>query len=427
MKQILMVIPFFPPIGGGGVYRPLGFVRHLEHYGWRPTVIAPRGSAFWIHDSSLVRMIPPSCEVVRTDTLSAQRLLAATRRNATGGSQVRSTRRFAGLRRLGSWFLIPDTYVGWYPFALHAGTRLLRRKKFDAIYSTSPPETSHLIARRLARMSGLPWVADFRDPWMNLHLFRPPTPVHACIHRRMERTVIRDAGIVVTNQWHFERMARQVDGRRRLTIISNGYEREDVEALEGVVPGSDTFRITHAGMLTQKRSAEPFLRGLKRFIDDTPGAAGTVRVTFIGPREDLNDAMARELDLSAVVTFRDTVSHEEALRLERASHILLLIKHVDELYRGIIPGKAYEYLGARRPILALVPDGEIKDLIMGLTRGEVGPQDDVEGIARSIGALYAKFRSGVLDADYDLSYCPRFERKTLAGALAEFLDSLERS
>lgn len=423
MKRLLMVIPFFPPIGGGGVYRPLGFVRHLEHYGWLPTVIAPRGTAFWIRDPSLVRLIPPSCEVVRTDTMSAQRLLAMLRRDGAAGNQVRSSRKFARLRKLGSWVLIPDTYIGWYPFALRAGARLLKQRKFDAIYSTSPPETSHLIACALARMSGLPWIADFRDPWMNLHLFKPPTPVHAFIHKRLERAVLKRAGVVVTNRWHFERMKERMNDPRRLALIPNGYDREEAESLGGIVPARDKFRMTHAGMLTQKRSAEPFLRGLKRFIDDTPGAEEAVEVAFIGPREDLNDAMARELGLAGVVSFRDTVSHGEALQLERASHVLLLIKHVDEPYRGIIPGKTYEYLGVRRPILALVPDGEVKDLIIGLKRGEVVPQDDEERIARAIGTLYANYRSGVLDAGYDLSFCSRFERKTLAGELAGFLDS----
>lgn len=411
-------------MAGGGVYRPLGFVRYLGDFGWQPTVLAPHGDSFWIRDPSLVDRIPESCRVIRTRTLSAQRVLTAIRGKRAGGTQVRSSRGFSLLRKCGSLFLLPDTYIGWYPFALRAGMRLLAEKKFDAIYSTSPPETSHVVAHALQKKSRLPWVADFRDPWMNLHLFTPPTALHAALHRRLEKMVTAKAGIVVTNRWHHERMKRELPADARLAIISNGYDREEAERTAAAVPASDRFRIVHAGMLTQKRSAEPFLRALKRFIAGVPGSGEKVEVLFIGPREDRNDEMVRRLGLERNVTFRDTVSHAEALRLERSCHILLLIKHLDPLYRGIIPGKVYEYIGMRRPILALVPEGELAQLIRDLRRGETVSQDDESEIAAILESLYRRFEAGAIDDGYDLDFVPRFERRELAGKLAAFIETL---
>lgn len=425
MKQVLMIIPFFPPLAGGGVYRPLSFVRYLGDYGWQPTVIAPRGDSFWIRDESLVKRIPDSVRVVRTGTLSAQRILAlAGRRRGSGGKQVRSTRGFSLLRRCGSFFLVPDTYIGWYPFALREAERLLRSAHFDALYSTSPPETSHVIAAALHKRFRIPWVADFRDPWMNLHLFKPPTPLHTALHKRLERRVTANAGIVVTNRWHFDRMKAHVADPARLVRIPNGYDREEAGRVDGVRPSPERFRIVHTGMLTQQRSAEPFLRALKRFIDDTPGSAGRVEVLFIGPREDRNDVLVRELQLDDCVRFLDTVPHARALELQRSSHILLLIKHLDPLYRGIIPGKVYEYIGMRRPVLALVPEGELADLIRTLRRGETVSQSDEAEIASVLEKLYRGYLAGTLDGAYQLDFVPGCERRELAGKLASFLDTL---
>jgi glycosyltransferase involved in cell wall biosynthesis len=426
MKNLLMVIPFFPPMAGGGVYRPLSFVKYLGEFGWTPTVLAPASQAFWINDASLVEYIPPACEVSRTRTLSAQSLLAALRMGTEEKQpkQVRSSMFFAFLRKLGSIALIPDSYAGWYPFAVREGMRILKRKGIDMIYSTSPPETSHLIALKLHKASGLPWVADFRDPWMNLHLFKPPTPLHGYIHTRLENKVINAAAVVVANRWHYEFMRKRKNDPHWLKIIVNGYDRDEVEAVAGVRPPMDKFRILHAGMLTQKRSAEPFLRALRRFIDQNPGSSSRMEAVFLGPREDRNELMVKKLGLEHVVVFKNTVTHGEAVQLERASHVLLLIKHLDPLYHGIIPGKVYEYIGVSRPILALVPEGEAKELILGLNRGEVVSQDDEERIAEKIGLLFEKALSGNLDSGYDLSFLPQYERKTLTGELADYLDLL---
>jgi len=419
-----MIIPFFPPIAGGGVYRPLGFVRHLEKHGWSPTVISPKGDTFWITDETLLEKIPDSVDVVRTETLSGQWLLSRLRKNGTRKKKdhSRSSRGFSFLRRLGSFCLMPDTYIGWYPFAVREGKKILKQKRFDAIYSTSPPETSHIIARSLHRASSLPWVADFRDPWMNLHLLKPPTPIHSAVHRSMEKSVCHQAGVIVTNRWHHDMLKEHVSNNDRLKIITNGYEREEIEAVRTLQPPGDRFRITHVGMLTQQRSAGPFLEGLKQFLDRTPDIDHPIEAVFLGPREDKNEAMVKRLGLEGVVDFRDGVSHEEALKLERTSHILLLIKHMNPDYRGLIPGKLFEYIGVGRPILALAPDGEAKDIVIALNRGEVAPQDDVGCVADKIELLYKKFISGQLEKDYDLTWSRKYEREYLAGELADFLN-----
>jgi glycosyltransferase involved in cell wall biosynthesis len=425
MKNLLMIVPFFPPNAGGGVYRPLGFVKYIGLYGWRPVVVTMEAESYWITDESLLADVPADCDVRRTKTLSGQAVLSWLR--ASGGKrggQVRSSRTFGTLRRLGAAALVPDTYIGWYPFAVREATRLLRERPISAIYSTSPPETSHLVAWRLHTMTGIPWVADFRDPWMNLHLLPTATPLHRRLHEMLERRVCLRASVVVAHPWHREKLLATYPSMGPVELIRNGYDPSHVESLDGIEPEKDRFQIVHAGMLTQKRTAVPLLRALRIFLDDVPCAAERCRVVLVGPRESENDAAVRELGLSSIVVFRDAVRHAETLKVEKASHILVLIKHANPVYDGIVPGKLYEYIGVRRPILALVPEGEARDIVSKLGRGEVAQQDDAAEIARKIKLMYEKYSRGTLDTDYDLSPVPEYRRDLLAGRLAERLDRL---
>lgn len=422
MKRVLMIIPFFPPMAGGGVYRPLSFVKYLGRHGWHPTVIAPRGDAFWIRDEGLVEQVPDECEVIRTDTLSGQSLLARLR-GRSAAPQRRSSRRFGLVRRTAAAMLMPDTYRGWKPYAVRAARRAVAGGHFDAVYSTSPPETSHLVGRDIHRESGLPWVADFRDPWMNLYLLRPPTPAHAWLHRRMERSVCRRAHVVVTTRWHEHLLRTRYPGAD-VTRIANGYDGAEAEAVAATGPGDGPMRFTHAGMLTQNRSAVPFLRGLRRFLHARPDAAGDIDVLFLGAREDENERAANGLGLGDVVRFEDTRAHGETLQIERSSHILLLIKHVNPDYDGLIPGKLYEYVGLRRPILALAPDGEAADIIAGLGRGEVARPQDEAGVAGAIGRMYDAWRAGSLDENYRLDQRADMTREHHAATMARLLERI---
>ncbi|UCG52874.1 MAG: glycosyltransferase [Candidatus Latescibacterota bacterium] len=426
MKNLLMIIPFFPPNAGGGVYRPLGFVKYLERCGWRPIVVTPQSESFWIMDETLLRDVPSNCEVRRTRTLSGQYMLSRFRgkRQIKGSRQVRSSRGFGFLRKLGATLLVPDTYIGWYPFAVREGRKVLEKRRIDAIYSTSPPETSHLVAHKLHEISGVPWVADFRDPWMNLHLLPRPTPFHDRLHESLERRVCSKAATIVTNRWHLELLEKRYPQLKRVTLIPNGYDPADVEAVMDLEPSSEVFQIVHAGMLTQKRSAIPFLKALRIFLDRTPDASKRCRVIFLGPRESDNEREVTNLGLDGVVSFRDTVKHHEAVKIERSSQLLLLIKHKNPVYDGIVPGKLYEYIGVRRPILALVPEGEAGDIVKRLNRGEIAPLDDTQGIAERIGMMYEKHRERKLDQEYDLNPVAEYRRDVLTGELAAYLDSM---
>jgi glycosyltransferase involved in cell wall biosynthesis len=417
VKHVLMIVPFFPPMGGGGVYRPLSLTRYLPLHGWRVTVVAPRGDAYWIRDESLLRRIPDEVNIVRTDTWSGQAML-----RRSGSTQKRSSSGFGRLRRVASTVMFPDSYVGWYPFAVRAAMEVVEQGGVDVLYSTSPPETAHRVGGTIHRRSGLPWVADFRDPWMNLHLIDVPSPLHAAVHRRMERAVCRSADVVVTTEWSGE-LVKRACADARVTRIPNGYDGEDAASVMGMTPPpGGPLRLLHAGTLTLRRSAVPFLRALHALFQRRPETRGGVEVEFVGAREDSNDRAMAELNLGECVRFVDTVPHDEMLRRERAAHVLLLIKHDDPRYNGLVPGKLYEYVGLQRPVLALAPPGEARELVTSLRRGETAPPGDIDAISRAIECLLDHHTAGRLDASYDLSERPELERSRLAAHMARVLE-----
>lgn len=407
-------------MAGGGVHRALSFVRHLPSHGWRTTVVTPSPEAYWIHDDSLAARVPPECRVIRTRTWSAQAWLAHRRRGRA--TTARSSRGFGIARRAAAAVLLPDSYIGWYPFATRAALEVARTDPVDVVFSTSPPESTHLAARAVHRKTGLPWVADFRDPWMNLHLLDTPSGLHRDIHRRMEESVCAEARVLVTTRWH-ESYLHHAYPNARVTRLPNGYDGEELAGLEGLAPPPvSPLRIVHAGMLTQRRSATPFLEALSRVLAADASLRGAIAIEFIGPREDENEQSARRLGLAGVVAFRDPLPHADTLRATRSAHILLLVKHDDARYDGLVPGKLYEYIGLRRPILALAPPGEARDLVTSLRRGEVASPSDLAAIELALRTMIAHYRAGRLDGAYDLSPRPELDRARIAGELAVLLD-----
>jgi hypothetical protein len=155
-----------------------------------------------------------------------------------------------------------------------------------------------------------------------------------------------------------------------------------------------------------------------------PALRSELRVEFIGPREDGNEQSARRLNLGEVVSFRDPLPHAEALERARAAHILLLVKHDDARYDGLVPGKLYEYIGLRRPILALAPSGEARDVVASLRRGETASPSRPDEIERALRAMIAHYRAGRLEGAYDLSPHPEFDRARIAGDLGALLDRM---
>jgi glycosyltransferase involved in cell wall biosynthesis len=425
-RRVLMFAYFFPPLGGGGVQRTSKFVKYLPSFGWTPVVVTVNEGAFWVRDRTLKEDVPSDADVVRTSSMSVFYLL----RFLPGGGSPnsggqRSGALFSFLRRLSSFVLIPDQYVGWVPFAINGALRYMRKHSVSIIYSTSSPDSSHVAALLTKRLCGKPWVADFRDPWTERLTFLPPTRVHLRLHRFLEAAVLGNADRVVCTS---EEMVRDFLNKYprlesgKFAVITNGFDPDDF--VENV-PLREEFTISHTGILTGKRNAFGFLEGLRLFLEQRPDARSKMRVFFVGARDRENELRAKALNLLDVVSFHDTLPHRDCVRLQLGSHVLLLIE--DDSPRGamIYPAKVFEYAASGKPILALVPEGPASRFVRDLKMGAVCSPSNAGAIRDAISSFFSAHESGShINGVTDRRVLVPYERRELTKKLAELLDGL---
>ncbi len=428
-RRVLIFAYFFPPRGGAGVQRIVKFAKYLPDEGWDPTIVTAKGDDYWMKDESLARELAGRVPVVRTPAFTGLAIFSrlAPRQAGSGHSPRSSVGAVRRLRGVSSWLLVPDSYVGWVPFARRAGEALLSREKFDALLTTSSPDSAHLIGLALSARARIPWVADFRDPWTRRLSFRPPTRWHRARHQALEREVLRRAALVTfTSGETREDYARRYPDipAAKMAVVTNGYDEEDFAQLEEAQPPASRFEILHAGQLNPERPALPFLLALRSFLSAHPQAAGRVRARFIGPAYQGDLRAAEELGLSACVAFEPSRAHAGIVRAMRESHALLLMEQGSEAGGLILPGKIFEYLRAGRPILGLLPEGAAWNLITSLGAGRCCRVDDREGCARALGELFQGFERGLPpDSGVERERILPFERRQTARRLANLLNS----
>lgn len=423
MKRLLYLAFFFPPTGGAGVQRTLKFVRYLPEHGWNATVITA-AAGYWMQDASLLREIPPSVRVLRAPCPGG-RFLDGRR----GGSASRSGARTGLLRRIARGLLVPDAYLGWSWYARRWAARELaesaaRGAPYHAVITTSSPDSAHLAGRALRRSGGPPWLADFRDPWTRRLSYAPPTAWHDSLHRRLEAACLRAAdGVIVTADETRDDFLRRypAETRGKIEVIPNGYDEDDFQpAHDGIGPpaGEEPVALLHAGQLNPERPLTPFLRGLRRAVDETPAGAPPLSVTFLGAHYDLHREEVRALSLERHVRFLPPCEHRAAIRSLEEARALLLLEDDSDRGRLVLPGKIFEYLRSGRPVLAVVPAGGAAGRMVRETEAGVVADPARPGeIAAGIEAVLRPGRSGAARERIG-----EFERRALTARLAAALD-----
>lgn len=413
--KILICTFYFPPTGGGGVQRPLKFAQRLPEFGIETRVLAPSDSK-WIHRDEALTGVPPT-SVYRTPFLGPRGRRPAEELYGTRGL-VRLSRRAALFpRRL----LVPDENVTWGLSAVPAVVRIIRRERIDLLLTTSPPNSVHLIGAAAKRITGIPWVADVRDSI----IANPDRRIENAAVRTKEQTqqlvarqVARHAdGIVtVTKQIASELTALSPTGP--VVTIPNGADFDEFREL--AYRPSDRMRITHTGSFFGKRTPRPFLTAL--------GAVNAnVVARFIGDfrRADLDWARAQRLDRKLELIA--ATPRRRSIQLQRDSEVLLLLlPDVGQRGHDVPSGKLYEYLAARRPIIAAVPpEGTAADLIREAQAGTIVPPDDIETIRDAIRMYATQWeQEGLADLEPSADFERRTSRTERVRELAEFLRQL---
>lgn len=424
--EVLMLSYYYPPMDFAGTRRITAFVKYLPAQGYRPVVLTSnsRGAL----DSDRVEGVFRAREVL--DLLKQPyralklRHLPAERRWLAPALAAQSP-----LARLLHHMLIPDMLVTWYPLALRKGLKLLRQRPIQLIYSTSPCETTHLVARRLKLLTGLPWVADFRDGWM----FEPPNPVRLAhplrrsIEAMLERRVLLTADRLVTVNKTIadDFIQRYPQVAQRVMVIPNGYDPEHFAARHRGPETASQLRIVHTGSLTFSRaqtSLTGLLAALRNLRDSFPHVSKDMTVEFIGniAREEEHAVTLTGLD--SQITLRGSVVHEEALQAQTDADVLLLVTVPGK--SSVTTSKIFEYLAHGHPILALTGDSPAAELIRELDAGLVVPPDDAVAIEQALITLHSRWRAGTLTTQRNPQVA-QYSRPVLTAKLAQCFSQVQ--
>jgi len=397
--RVLFLAYLFPPTGGGGVQRSLKFVKYLPAAGWDPIVLTVKPISYYVYDRSLLDELPPEVLIERTGSIDPLRMSAVLMRDGKRSSKpgrvqhsVYSTGSTAvsWYRRLRPYVFFPDTQIGWIPFAVRRGLKLIKQHRPSVIYSPGAPYSSAIAANLLSRLSGLPYVVDFRDGWTDDSYQTIPTELHRSAHRSLEGMVVtKAAGVCVYGKWLGDRLAERYPATAdRIVEITNGFDPADLSDVLPAEKRPGVRRIVYSGSLFphHRDALRAVLRGVLQ-LDEAQRSR--LEVLFVGQAFDGVESEVSAAGLSDTIRFLGYLPHARALSyLLSADASLLLVRSGD---RASVTGKVFELLAARRPILAAVePDGECARILrLACAHQWIAPPNDAEAIGDRLRALLA--------------------------------------
>jgi hypothetical protein len=431
MKKVLIISYYWFPSGGAGVQRWLKFTKYLRDFGWEPIIYTPENGEYPSIDMSFEKDIPEGLLVLKTpiwEPYNIYRKLTNKKKNQPINAAFISENKKQGwIEKLSIWirgnFLIPDPRRFWIKSSVKYLTKYLKENPVDAIISTGPPHSMHLIGLGLKKnIPNVPWVADFRDPWTNIDFYKELnlTLLADKLHQRLEKKVINtsDCLVTVSEGWKtdFEKMKP-----KRIQVISNGYDESDVQQTE--VPLDEKFTISHIGTLNAARNPQTVWKVLSEICVENDEFKADLCIQLVGKIDFSVLESIRECGLQENLIKIDYLSHSEAIAKQQSTQLLLLLINQSPNANGILTGKFYEYLASKRPILAIGPiDGDAALVLKETGAGViVGFSDDIT-TKKAILEYYSRFKTKTLLLQTES--VERFSRRSLTGKLATLLNSL---
>ncbi len=407
MKRVLVIAYYFPPLGMGGVRRVVNFCRYLPKFGWSPLVLTVKPIRYFAYDRELVEEV--KCKIHRSESADPLRMM----RISGIGKKFGKVRRQS--QGLSNFLFIPDNKIGWLPFAVNKGIRLI--KNIDIIFSTAPPYTSLLVGWALKKISGAPLVVEFRDPWP---YWSYPTLFHKWINEWLKRKVMNASDAIISINEPIEvSLQSTVNSPQSTVVIPAGWSPDD---FQGKVEKSDKFTIVYTGSFIPPRTPKYFLKALSELIAEEKIKSEDIKVELIGFSVGaIHELPLREWGLDKIVEIESYRSHRYCVeQLKRADLLWVMI---DEIEKGASTGKIGEYLGARKPILATVPEGPCANIIRETESGIVVPPRNIEAIKEAIYDFYSKFKKGKLESPPE-DRVKEYSWIELTKKLAQILDNL---
>jgi len=429
VKKVLIVTYYWPPGGGSGVQRWLKFSRYLPEYGWQPIIFTVDNPQYQLNDESLQEETLSGIEVHRLKAFDPNDIYNKWFGSTIGKPNIgfTSTKKESMAFKLvkwirGNWF-IPDSRIFWVNPASRKIIQLHEQHHFDAMITTGPPHSLHLIGKKVAAKTGLRWIADFRDPWTEIYYFdaMKPSVRSRRKHLELEKSVLQSADQIVVVGKTMKKMFA-IHTPKPICVITNGYDHEDYEKTEAIhAYNPETFIIGHIGVLSPTQNPHSLWQALNKLIRENENFRKALRIELTGEVDHGILESIEEFGLKSYLSYTPYQPHKIAIAAQiRADVLLLSINRVDNS-EYLLTGKLFEYLGARRPILCIGPiNGDAAGVISTTSAGSTFHFDDIAGIKSHINSLFETHKTSEIHPRR--SEITGFSRKILTESLVNLLN-----
>lgn len=434
MKRVLIISYYWPPTGGSGVQRWVKFAKYLPQEGWQPVIYTPENPEQLAVDASLEAEVPAEAEIVKTRIIEPYELYRKfLRRSGHGEAAVEvnpvNARNKSFFQKAAMWvrgnLFLPDPRCLWIGPSVRFLKNYLKDHPVDLIVSTGPPQSMHMIGRRLSLETGLPWIADFRDPWTKIFYFKHLAMMPSTLkwHQRMEKKVLDDASAVVAVsplvQQDFQAMTQTP-----VELITNGFDECDFPKgrCEDAFGGPDKdFVITHTGLFAADGNPTILWKVLADKCRADENFGKHLKIRLVGKTDSQITDSLEAVGLSDNVINLGYQPHAVAVEEQRTASLLILPLRKEPEYKAVLPGKLFEYLASWRPVLGIGQTDGAMSIILNTTKtGLVLDWNDEASLARFIELCWQRHLKGELTVeDADIS---QFTRKELTRRMAALFD-----
>jgi len=410
MNRVLMVVYNWPPRGGVGMMRALKFAKYLPQFGWEPIIITPESA-----DSQI------ECDESYGD-LPGVRIIKTRYPYSWGYKKHGVIARLAEKAR--TFLSIPDEHISWFRYAVAEGVKCYESEKYNLIFSTSPPETAHVIARELKKKTGIPWAADLRDPWTEYHHKKDP-PLRRIRQAALEKRTIKDADTIITISPTLAKFMETKYGRQ-VNVITNGFDETDMHKLRtGAAGANKKFTITYAGKIHKDyQNPSIFFASIKELLSEGVIEKNELEINFntYGRYKPDFEKIRAEYGLQGILNIYPPVSYENSLKKIYDSDAVLAFDWFGKrgFAGGVMPVKIFDYMGCGRPIV-FITDKSDSDMsrVISHTRSGFLCRNKNE-IKKAVTDLFLQFRKdGRVALNQDEAIIQNFTRRNLASNLAE--------
>ncbi|MFA3783650.1 glycosyl transferase family 1 [Melioribacteraceae bacterium 4301-Me] len=429
MKKVLIITYYWPPAGGIGVHRCLKFAKYLREFGWEPIICTAENPEYPVLDESNFKDVPAGIIVLKTriwEPYNLFKFITGKKKEERIHNVFLEEEKHTIAHKVGIWIrgniFIPDARKFWIKPTAKFLINYLKENHVDVLFTNGPPHTNHMIAYKIKRKLNIPWHADFQDPWTQVDYFPQLmlNPISRKIHEAMEQRVFKYADKITICSETWKKDLESI-GAKDVGIIVWGYDEDDFKNIH--VELSPKFTLSHYGSLGPDRNARTLWKACSIIAKENKQFANDLEIELAG---FIGHAILNEIEsfgLKNNLTLFEHLSRKETLLRMHRSQVLLLILNNMPNVNGRLPGKLFEYLASRRPILVIGPEeSDASKIVHTVNAGYTCNFNDLEKTIITIKNLYEKYKRGLLLPNKsDIS---QYSNRSLTKKLSEFLNHI---